>query len=90
MQHNHINQSNPSVSDILYQLYAIKAPSQGFIIEKIIGLEIPDAWEVMMIDLLVWGAWRGIQDGSIARNDAAQLAFRSLTHGLMPVSLRDQ
>lgn len=52
--------------------------------EKIIGLDIPDAWGVLLIDLLVWGAWRGISDGSIARNDAAQLAYRSLTSGLRP------
>ena len=50
--------------------------------EKVIAIDIPDAWAVMMIDLLIWGAWKGIQDGSIARNDAARLAYRSLIQGL--------
>ena len=44
--------------------------------------EIPTAWVVQTIDLLIWGAWYAVENGSVARNDAAQLAFRTLMRGL--------
>ncbi|MEM7117065.1 MAG: TetR/AcrR family transcriptional regulator [Chloroflexota bacterium] len=50
--------------------------------ENVIAIDIPDAWAVRMIDLLIWGAWSAVHAGSIARNDAAELAFRSLVSGL--------
>ena len=54
--------------------------------EGLIALDVPDAWAVIMIDLLVWGSWKGVQDGSIARNDAASLAYRSLIQGLQKLN----
>lgn len=48
----------------------------------VIAIDIPDAWAVRMMDLLIWGAWSAVHAGSIARNDAAELAFRSLKSGL--------
>ncbi len=50
--------------------------------DGVIALDVPTAWGVQMIDLLIWGAWAAVADGSIAPNDAAQLAFRTLTKGL--------
>ena len=49
---------------------------------NVIATDIPDAWAVRMMDLLIWGAWSAVHAGSIARNDAAKLAFRTLVGGL--------
>ncbi|MEM7032769.1 MAG: TetR/AcrR family transcriptional regulator [Chloroflexota bacterium] len=50
--------------------------------EGLIAPDVPVAWAVHMIDMLIWTAWSAIEDGSIARNDAAQLAVRTLMTGL--------
>ena len=44
--------------------------------------DIPTAWVVQTIDLLIWGAWYAVDSGAVARNDAAQLAARTLVRGL--------
>ena len=44
--------------------------------------DIPTAWIVQTIDLLIWGAWYAVDNGSVARNDAALLASRTLMRGL--------
>ncbi len=44
--------------------------------------DIPTAWIVQTIDLLIWGAWYAVDRGAVARNDAAQLAARTLVRGL--------
>lgn len=44
--------------------------------------EVPTAWAVSFIDVSVWVAWTAIHDGTIARNDAPKLAFRTLMKGL--------
>lgn len=44
--------------------------------------DIPTAWIVQTIDLLIWSAWYAVDSGSVARNDAAYLASRTLTRGL--------
>ena len=44
--------------------------------------DIPTAWIVQTIDLLIWGAWYAVDSGSVARNDAALLASRTLMRGL--------
>lgn len=44
--------------------------------------DIPTAWIVQTIDLLIWGAWYAVDSGAVARNDAAQLAARTLVRGL--------
>ena len=50
--------------------------------QHVIAIDIPDAWAVQMVEMLIWGAWSAVHAGSIARNDAAELAFRSLISGL--------
>ena len=46
-----------------------------------IAMDIPDAWIARVIDSMIYMAWEAIEDGDIARNDAAELVFRTLTTG---------
>ena len=49
---------------------------------NVLAMDIPTAWIVQTIDLLIWGAWYAVDNGAIARNDAAHLALRTLMRGL--------
>lgn len=49
---------------------------------KMVSLDVPNAWVVYTIDLLIWGAWTAVHEGAIARNDAARLAYRTLLQGV--------
>lgn len=48
--------------------------------------EVPTAWAVAAFDALVYAAWSAVDDGAVARRDAAALAFRTLTDGLKPTT----
>jgi len=50
--------------------------------KEVFSPDIPSAWIVQMIDLLIWSAWYAVGGGSVARNDAALLASRTLIRGL--------
>jgi len=54
--------------------------------EGSIAAEVPTAWVVAAIDALVYAAWSAVEDGSVARRDAAALAFRTLIDGLKPTT----
>ena len=54
--------------------------------EGSIAAEVPTAWVTTVFDALVYAAWSAVDEGSVARRDAAALAFRSLTDGLKPKS----
>lgn len=56
---------------------AVKA-EEGF------AREVPTAWGVAAIDALIWAAWSSVEEGYIARRDAAPLVFRTLFEGLAP------
>ena len=43
---------------------------------------VPTAWVVAAIDALVYAAWDSVEDGAVARRDAAALAFRTVMRGL--------
>lgn len=43
---------------------------------------VPTAWVVTAIDALFYAAWEAVDDGSVARRDAAALAFRTIVRGL--------
>lgn len=45
---------------------------------------VPTAWVVAAIDALVYAAWDAVDDGAVARRDAAALAFRTIVRGLGP------
>lgn len=44
--------------------------------------DVPTAWGVATIDALIWAAWSSVEEGYIARRDAASLVFRTLFDGL--------
>ncbi len=43
---------------------------------------VPTAWVVAAIDALVYAAWHAVDDGAVARRDAAALTFRTIMQGL--------
>lgn len=52
--------------------------------EGSVAADVPTAWVAAAFDALVYAAWDAVQAGSIARNDAGGLAFRTLMDGLSP------
>ena len=50
--------------------------------KELFSPDISTAWIVQTIDLLIWRAWYAVDSGSVARNDAAQLAARADTAGV--------
>ncbi|MEM9215185.1 MAG: TetR/AcrR family transcriptional regulator [Cyanobacteria bacterium P01_F01_bin.150] len=50
--------------------------------EGVVAPDIPNAWVSTAIDMLIWAGWSAVESGDIARNDAAKLAYRTLTQGL--------
>ncbi|MEM9913103.1 MAG: TetR/AcrR family transcriptional regulator [Pseudomonadota bacterium] len=43
---------------------------------------VSTAWAVATIEALIYAAWTSVDDGSVARRDAAALAFRTMIKGL--------
>lgn len=68
-------QTERQVAETLELVKALKA-------ENAIAADIPDAWVVAVIDALIYAAWDGVEDGHIARRDAAGLAMRTIMTGL--------
>ena len=64
------------VSDLINQ-----AKQQGDI-----AADVPTAWVVASIDMLIYAAWQTVEQGDVARNEAANLVMRTLTSGLTHVT----
>ncbi|MEM7120481.1 MAG: TetR/AcrR family transcriptional regulator [Pseudomonadota bacterium] len=47
-----------------------------------LGQHVSTDWAITMIDAIIWAAWSAVHDGSIARRDAAQLAYETFMNGL--------
>ncbi|MEM9239073.1 MAG: TetR/AcrR family transcriptional regulator [Pseudomonadota bacterium] len=45
---------------------------------------VSTAWAVATVEALIYVAWASVDDGSVARRDAAGLAFRTFVRGLQP------
>ena len=56
--------------------------------EGAIAQDIATAWAITVIDMLIYAIWSAVQDGHVARRDAADLSFRTLMHGLAPSDTR--
>jgi len=65
-----------------HQLERLNRYIQDLKARDVFAPDIPTAWIVQTIDLLIWGAWYAVDSGSVARNDAALLASRTLMRGL--------
>ncbi len=52
--------------------------------EGTIAAEVPTTRVAVSFDALVYAAWTAVHEGSIARNDAGALAFRTLLDGVAP------
>lgn len=50
-----------------------------------IASDIPDGWIVRVIDTLIYTAWEAVETGDLARNDAVQLVYRTLTTGFCSI-----
>lgn len=65
-----------------HQLDRLTGYIQDLKSQDVFAPDLPTAWIVQTIDLLIWGAWYAVDSGSVARNDAASLASRTLMRGL--------
>jgi AcrR family transcriptional regulator len=52
--------------------------------EGVYAADIPTAWAVSVIDMLIYTAWQAVHEGRIARNEVADLLMRTLLTGLGP------
>ena len=52
--------------------------------EGSIAADVPTPWVLAAFDALIYAAWTAVDEGSVARNDAGGLAFRTLLEGLSP------
>ena len=43
------------------------------------------AWAVVVIDSLIYAAWSAVEDGQVARREAADLLLRTVLRGLAPL-----
>lgn len=50
--------------------------------EGVAAPDIPDAWLVASLDMMIFTAWEKIQSGDIAANDATGLVLRSFLSGV--------
>lgn len=50
--------------------------------EGSIDRAVSTAWAVAAIEALIYAAWSSVDDGLVARRDAAGLAFRTMVRGL--------
>jgi len=78
-----ISYSDPEVSAKYNQhLTRLSDLAMGLKAENEIADDIPIAWVVAVIDALIYAAWFTLEDGYIAKRDAAPLAIRSILGGL--------
>ena len=64
------------------QLDALAELVEAMKAESSLDRAVPTAWVVAAIDALVYAAWDAVDDGAVARRDAAALAFRTVMSGL--------
>lgn len=67
-----------------HHLYMLATVVEQVKREGALAMDVPTAWCVAAIDGLIWAAWPSVQEGYIARRDAAPLVVRTLFNGLGP------
>ncbi|MEM9771094.1 MAG: TetR/AcrR family transcriptional regulator [Cyanobacteria bacterium P01_D01_bin.73] len=50
--------------------------------DGVIAADVPNAWVTVVMDSLIWAAWSAVSNGDLARNDAAELTYRTFLNGL--------
>ena len=50
--------------------------------EGLIAAEIPPTWAMRLIDALIYVTWDAVEEGEVARLDAAKLAYRTVVRGI--------
>lgn len=56
----------------------------GMKAEKTVATDLPTSWVIALIEAVIWTAFAQVDEGELARNDAAALAFRSFLRGAGP------
>ena len=82
MSYPHLMEFEEVANAYEHQLDRLNRYIQDLKSQDLFAPDIPTAWIVQTIDLLIWGAWYAVDSGSVARNDAALLASRTLMRGL--------
>lgn len=51
-------------------------------IEQAIAKEVPTSWAVALVDQVIWNAWIAVWNSELTRDEAVDLALRTLLKGL--------
>lgn len=64
------------------QVAQLGALVEALVREGALATDVPPAWAVAQIDALIWTMGSAVSRGEVAPNSAAELAVRTLIHGL--------
>ena len=79
--------ANATASDLVQwnrHVGVMREVVEGMKLEGTVAADMPTDWVVALVDALIWAAFTRVESGDIARNSAADLAFRTFARGVAP------
>lgn len=78
-----LKESKRQLAELAELAEALKAEGE-------VAPDIPTAWAVVAIDSLIYAAWSAVEDGQVARREAADLLLRTVLRGLAPLPAKSK